>query len=571
MTSFKIDELELATTNVDSWVQADPRYANWPVVYILYNDEDVYVGESLSFTSRMHQHLNSPSKRHLKTARVVLDDTFNKSACLDLESFLIRLFAGDGKYTMLNQNDGIVDADYYERPSYQLTFSEIFEELRHRGAFTNTIAAIENSDLFKLSPFKSLSSDQADAVEQILASLFDDLEAGTESTTVVEGNPGTGKTIVAIYLLKMLRDIATVPAGIESERDSRLSRFFAADLAERVKDLKVGLVIPQQSLRASVGKVFSHTSGLSRSMVLNPFEVGKSKTRFDLLVVDEAHRLNQRANQPSAALNRSFAEINAELFGSDDTSITQLDWIMRQSRHRILLVDSAQSVRPADLPQELQRHLIDDAKGQNRYYRLHSQMRVRAGFDYVDYIRRILSSSPPARQTLGEYEFRIFTNLKELRDAIIERNNEVGLSRIVAGYAWPWRSKKDPSAHDIEIDGCKLRWNGATRDWVNSPNSLHEVGSIHTIQGYDLNYAGVIIGNDLRFNPITKRFQADRANYHDAKGKENNPTLGIKYTDGDLCRFILNIYGVLLTRGIMGTYVYVCDPDLREYLQPFAS
>jgi DUF2075 family protein len=95
------------------------------------------------------------------------------------------------------------------------------------------------------------------------------------------------------------------------------------------------------------------------------------------------------------------------------------------------------------------------------------------------------------------------------------------------------------------------------------------VGSIHTVQGYDLNYAGVIIGLDLRYNPHKRRLHIDRKSYFDKRGKQNNKALGKTYSDDDLLRFITQIYCVLMTRGIRGTYVYACDPDLREYLKTF--
>ena len=95
------------------------------------------------------------------------------------------------------------------------------------------------------------------------------------------------------------------------------------------------------------------------------------------------------------------------------------------------------------------------------------------------------------------------------------------------------------------------------------------MGSIHTTQGYDLNYAGVIIGPDLRYDPIRRRMRVNRDSYFDTKGKANNKMLGVSYDDDDLLGYIRNIYAVLLTRGIRGTYVYVCDRDLREHLRQF--
>jgi DUF2075 family protein len=157
----------------------------------------------------------------------------------------------------------------------------------------------------------------------------------------------------------------------------------------------------------------------------------------------------------------------------------------------------------------------------------------------------------------------------ELRRELLLREQEHGLARLVAGYAWKWITKKQKDAFDIEIDGLSLRWNQTQRDWINSPGAIDEVGSIHTVQGYDLNFAGVIIGRDLRFDPVAQRIVFDRSNYHDTKGRENNPKLGITYSDEDLLAYVRNIYTVLLTRGIRGTYVYVCDDALREHLKRY--
>lgn len=152
---------------------------------------------------------------------------------------------------------------------------------------------------------------------------------------------------------------------------------------------------------------------------------------------------------------------------------------------------------------------------------------------------------------------------------IRKRDAEVGLARLIAGYAWEWKSKKVNSAFDIEVDEVRLRWNQTDKDWINSKTSLEEVGSIHTVQGYDLNFAGVIIGPDLKFDSVRKRIYIDRDSYFDKKGKENNPKLGIVFSDDDLQEFIAGIYFVLLTRGMRGTYVHVVDPELREYMRQF--
>ena len=583
MTPFEIERFDFSSIAVAGWAPLDPRNKNWPVVYVLDGDglpdrnellRNVYVGETLNTAGRIKQHLENPDKKHLSRVRVILDGTFNKSVCLDLESYLIRLLAGDGTFRVLNRNDGITESDYYDRDRYRESFREVFEQLRADGVFTRSIPEIENSDLFKLSPFKALTQDQAVAVEGIVEGLLEDLQSDVSSTVVIQGSPGTGKTVIAIYLLKLLMDIANSSPDDIVDSDSMFAEFFLEDYRALLANVRIGIVVPQQSLRKSIQKVFKKTPGLRVDMVLTPFDVGKSDEMYDVLIVDEAHRLNQRANQPSGPQNKMFSELTTKLFGFDDLTKTQLDWIRARSHHQLFLIDGAQSVRPADLPAERIDELVDEARRDDRLYPLVSQMRVRAEEDYVSYVRRVLRVEPALSELVperfGDYDFRLFDNLQDMRDEIHRRDAEVGLSRLVAGYAWEWRTKNDKSAWDIEIDGLQFRWNGTQVDWIASPESLHEVGSIHTVQGYDLNYAGVIIGADLRYEEGRGLF-IDRDSYFDSKGKENNPKLGIVYSDDDLLRFIANIYAVLLTRGILGTYVYVVDPGLRQYLTRFIA
>ncbi len=529
----------------------------------------VYVGETVNAASRMRQHLANPTKDGLRSVRVVFDETFNKSACLDLESHLIRWLAGDGQFSVMNGNEGIIDARYYERELYRESFRDIFEQLRAEGIFQRSIPEIENSDLFKLSPFKVLTPEQAIAVEDIVEGLLGDLETGVPSSSVIEGHPGTGKTIVAIFLIKLLADIRDFDDGDEIEPDSMFAEFFVPENRDLLKRLRIGFVVPQQSLRESIKRVFKKTPKVAVDQVLSPFDVGVSDERWDILIVDETHRLNQRANQSSGVNNKRFITINEKLFGSDDSSKTQLDWIRAQSSHQIYLLDAEQTVRPADLPRETLRGLVEQARSAHRQYPLATQMRVRAGADYVEFVRAMLrgEAGTSDRPDLGEYDLRFFQDLAEMRKEVLDRNTEHGLARLVAGYAWDWKSRRDPSAFDIEIDGLQLRWNSQAKDWINSARSIDEVGSIHTVQGYDLNYAGVIIGNDLRYDPDARRLFIARDSYRDAKGKENNKQRELTYSDDDLLEFIRNIYGVLLTRGIRGTYVYVCDPNLRAYVE----
>jgi DUF2075 family protein len=333
---------------------------------------------------------------------------------------------------------------------------------------------------------------------------------------------------------------------------------------ELLSDFRVGLVITQQSLRVSIQSVFKRVPGLEPAMVLTPFDVGESSEKFDLLIVDEAHRLSRRAAQAMGTLTKQFDDINKRLFGELGTQKSQLDWIMHQSTHQLFLVDSDQAVRPADLPRADLETLKERASARGRLYRLATQMRVRAEADYVGYVKELLTGAEPDPQDFGDYDLRLFEDFDEMRDAIVRRDEEFGLARLLAGYAWKWKSRKNSADFDIELGQSKMRWNRVAVDWVNSKTSLSEVGSIHTIQGYDLNYAGVVIGGDLTYDTAAGLTVFNRRRYFDSRGKANNNLLGINFTDDDLLDYVRNIYSVLLTRGIRGTYIYVEDKALRE-------
>ena len=569
------------------------QLANWPAVYILRNEKTgrAYVGESLNVAKRVGQHYASENKKVLRTAtgsresRIVMDETFNKSAALDLEAFLIQHLAGDGHYELLNRNDGIIDHHYFRKNDYQRRFrEEIFKKLREHGIFSRSVEEIENDDLFKLSPYKSLEPSQEHAVKSILHIILSELETDNAlGPMVVEGGPGTGKTIIAVFLIKLLVDIATTPAEElldESDRDSEFPEFFVEENRRALNSLLkaghgIALVVPQQSLRESIQRVFRRIPNLQPDMVVDPFTVGQAEEKFSLLIVDESHRLNQRANQTAGPRNKQFENINRALFGDhrEWETKTQLDWVLAQSDHQVILLDRMQGVRPADLPRPILDRLVEEAHERTKYHELISQMRIQGenGGDYISFVQSLLKTEDPEPTSFGDYEFKLFDDPGAMHEAIRQRNDQVGLARMAAGFAWPWvsRYKGRKSEYDIQIGDYLAQWNRTQKDWVDSEGSLEEVGSIHTLQGYDLNYAGVIIGKDLRFDERDGRLVFDRSNYFDKKGTERNRFYGRDWTQEELLQWVSNIYFVLLTRGRLGTFVYVCDEPLREYMRTF--
>ncbi len=216
------------------------------------------------------------------------------------------------------------------------------------------------------------------------------------------------------------------------------------------------------------------------------------------------------------------------------------------------------------------RELVSEAKDELRHYPLVSQMRVRAGEDYIGWIRSILrpgppdvDAPPPAPRTFQDYDLQFFDDLGEMHDAIRARDAEHGLARLVAGYAWPWVSKGNA---DIMTSSSMADFSVGTAP---TPTGSHRPvrwrKSVRSTRSRDTTSTTPASSSVETLSGIREadRLLVNRKNYFDKKGKENNPTLGRKYSDEDLLRYICNVYAVLLTRGIRGTYVYVCDEALR--------
>ena len=186
-------------------------------------------------------------------------------------------------------------------------------------------------------------------------------------------------------------------------------------------------------------------------------------------------------------------------------------------------------------------------------------MRCSGGTEYIDYVKDLLQNKVEKKADFGAYEFKLIDDIDDFEEKYREKLKTNGLTRMVAGYAWKWKSKNDATAIDIVIGNIEKRWNSTDSDWVHSEKATEEIGCIHSVQGYDLDYGFVILGNDIKYDKDRKEIIVDRSSYFDAYGK-------IGADDNQLKAFIQNVYYVLMTRGIKGTYVYVCNDELREYM-----
>ena len=214
----------------------------------------------------MSQHHGSLDKRIFDKVHFIYSSKFNQSVTFDYESKLIQYIVADELYEVRNKNAGMAEKEYYGKKEYDEKFQVLWRRLQREKIVKHSLEELENSDLFKYSPYKELNNDQRTAVEEIITSLKQD----ENQTVIVNGWPGSGKTIVAIFLLKYLRD------------------------SEEFQDKKIGFVVPQTSLRKTLKGIFRSIYGLKSSDVLSPSDV--TKQFYDILLVDEAHRLHQYKN-----------------------------------------------------------------------------------------------------------------------------------------------------------------------------------------------------------------------------------------------------------------------------------
>ncbi|MFD1550746.1 hypothetical protein DNU06_05910 [Putridiphycobacter roseus] len=526
----------------------------WPLVYILSDDKskEAYVGETTDAYSRMKSHLKHDKKQQLTVVHLITSEKFNKSATLDIESNLIKYISGDGKFKLINGNLGIANHEYYQkREVYWGVFKRVWNQLRAEGISNHSLEHIDNSDLYKYSPYKTLTGEQKIGLLLIINNLLSD----KLKNVIIEGGAGTGKTILAIFLFKLLNSDNT---------DFNFKEFGAEEneFIVKVKELKakfpnpnMALVIPMSSFRNTLKKVFRNIKGLKASMVVGPAQVAKNT--YDIVLVDESHRLRRRVNLGAyfGAFDKACIKLDLDRY-----TASELDFVIKQSDKTVLFYDEGQSIKPSDVKKE-DFDKLKQASDTNIEY-LKSQFRVRGGNGYVKFIDGLLKCKLSFEKQLfksDEYEFLLFDSLENMVSEIKLRDKEHGLSRLVAGYAWPWISNKDATKFDINIGDVSLKWNSVAVDWVNTEGSINEVGCIHTTQGYDLNYTGVIFGHEISYDKEKDEIVIKEENYFDKNGKQS-----IKDPE-DLKEYILNIYKTIMLRGIRGTYVYVCDDDLRAY------
>ena len=525
---------------------ADYKNLNLPwdyhCLYILENGKQVYIGETKDIARRNKEHLEPYDlcgKFTFDRIHVITGEDFEETPAKHYEDLLIRLMHADGKFEVINRKMG--DWTHYKRKNdFELSFDRLWPELEKKGLVNEKhFYSVLNKGMYKYCPdMMRLTEKQQAALKSIINAInsketFPANEKFRSRPILIRGDAGCGKTAVAVSL------------------------FYYLKTHTEYRKLKTGLVYANPSTRKEIKKVFSGTPELNKEDVISPVEA--TKRRYDILICDEAQRL--RRNKNIGYYLRAFEEGNKRL--SLDNSHDELDWLLAASDRLILFYDGKQIVSPSDIPENsFEKRVYDRFRG-IRPIDLDEQMRIRAGAEYTPYVYDVLFQNTDRSKNFENYDFRLFTDFAEMRKVLCEKEEKYRLCRICSGgYGWKWVSKTNPETPDIVIDGCGVKWNRQSGGWLENDKAKGEMGSIYSLAGLDLNYTAVVFGPELYFDAQENKIMVDRKNYYDKKIKRG-------VSDGELRTFILNSYAVLMTRGIRGTYVYVCDVNLRRYLEKF--
>lgn len=358
-----------------------------------------------------------------------------------------------------------------------------------------------------------------------------------KNVLIVEGGPGTGKSVVAVNLL-----VAITKLGL-------LTQYVSKNSAPRA--------VYESKLTGTLKK--THISNMFKG---SGAYLDAEPNTFDALIVDEAHRLNEKSG-----LYQNLGE-------------NQIKELIGSAKFSIFFVDEDQKVTLNDIgDKEEIRKWAKLANATVTEMKLSSQFRCNGSDGYLAWLDNALQISDTANIDLTgiNYDFRILDSPREVYELIKEKNKAYNRARLVAGYCWNWVSKKRPNEFDIDIPdyGFKMKWNLATDGnlWIVKPESVNEVGCIHTCQGLEVDYIGVIVGLDIGCvngkvvtNP-NNRATTDKSIRGYKRLLKEEPA----YAQFVLDRIIKNTYRTLMTRGMKGCYVFFLDKDLEKHFRDAIS
>lgn len=379
-------------------------------------------------------------------------------------------------------------------------------------------------------PVFDLLDEQAVCFDMCVRSMLQCLKDRKKRTILIQGGPGTGKSVLAVNLLMHFITCACNTAYVTKNSAPRQA-FLSILSGNRAENI------------ADIGQLFRSPFGLSNVPA----------NSYDCLIVDEAHRL----------VKKMYGDWNGE---------NQVKECINASLLTIFMLDEDQAVTTKDIGSigEIQKwcSALDSKVLIREETKLVSQFRCNGSDAYIQFIDNLLQrKEETVAVPLSElnYDFRVFDDASAMRDALREKNAVDNKARMVAGYCYDWNVRHHRGDVDISLPGgFKAKWNLENdKIWAINPRSFEEVGCIHTAQGLEFDYVGVLIGKDLTYDVESGRVLTNK----NAISKDDK-TSGIRSAnDMDARRLILNTYKTLLTRGQKGCFVYCEDEALRNYIK----
>jgi hypothetical protein len=377
-----------------------------------------------------------------------------------------------------------------------------------------------------------LLDEQKTAFETIIRSARQ-AQSGAKKVLIIKGGPGTGKSVISINAL----------AKLTSERMN--VKYVTANAAPRD--------VFQAKLKGLVeGGSVKHLFGGSGSYTETP------RNSMDVLIIDEAHRLRMKSG-----MFKNLGE-------------SQTKEIIHSSKLSVFFIDEAQKVTWSDVGEISRIKAYAATLGADvEMLELTSQFRCGGSDDYMAWLDDTLGlqNVPENYFSRDKFDFKIFDSVVDLHAEIRAKNKFNNKARMVAGYCWNWVSKKAAASFDIELEQGKYRarWNLASygNEWIINPKSVDEVGCIHTCQGLEVDYVGVIIGDDLEVlneklitNP-KGRAKSDKSLNGYVGERKSDP----ERADAKADELIRNTYRTLMSRGMKGCYVYFTNPAVKRYFE----
>lgn len=471
----------------------------------------------------------------------VLDDGINLIPCAYLHNY-----DPDFKQTLSNSiyKEWVSEAPFFIRNETEQFSAFVKKYVTRRSSNGDLLYKIDHG---RLKPTKTLQDslasmvkgnkefmlldEQAVCYDMCLKTMAKCKEDGKKRTIVIQGGPGTGKSVLAVNLLMEFinKSLNTCYATKNSApREAFLSLLTHSDAKKQV----------------NIRQLFRSPFGLSNV----------PDNTYDCLIVDEAHRL----------VKKMYGDWNGENQVKECISASLLSIFLLDEDQAVTVNDIGSIAEISKWCRELNSTLKMPAEA-----KLVSQFRCNGSDAYIQFIDDILQRTEES-VTVSLYElnfdFRIFDSAIELREALREKNAINNKSRMVAGYCYDWNVKHGRGDYDIMLpDGFKAKWNlEKDKIWAINPNSFEEVGCIHTAQGLEFDYVGVLIGKDLKYDSTSGRIITDKQ----AISKDDKSS-GIRSckNENTVRKLILNTYKTLLTRGQKGCYVYCEDKSLAEYIK----